>query len=977
MIRRMAIACLLLAVWTAPAQAEDMYFEIPVQELNITEGALPSPNQEMGRSFQWRMFESMSPAARLEGEGEAWITGNFDYWNWPLSFLENGKIHIRAPKGIDVTGELRVPRSDRTNPGQDRIRFTIPAKLATDEARAPFFKAQKSEFQRNLNRDLPGAAWWRHVLRTLPPGEKALAMLNTVGNLTAPARLAPDRSELGKTLELFSGTRALAENMQLDRIISPRGIGEEKVALETIEGLTIEEINWETLLPKKTPDPDPLAAYIPADQHGLFFATFKSLMTVMDEADAYGTPVLTLLSHSEDQGVKGRYKKQLCLPVSKVARILGPAVIRAVAMTGSDPFLRMGSDLAILFDSNQPGQVLKHVLKRQVAAAQGDATVVTDKGTRGGLEYEGVCNPTRTICSYAARYENLVVVSNSLAQLERIGKTATGETVNLASLPEYSFFRHRYPLGDDRETVFAIVSDAALRRWCNPRWRIADSRRIRFAAVLAELQVQNVQSVVAGKQSNGKFILPEGLPDVGPLEWVDGVIFSPTYGTLSFMTPIIELSMAEVTRAEADAYAWFRNRYQQDWRQFFDPIGARLFLEATELELDLSVMPLIASSDYREFIELTRGQTMGPFSGDPHEDVLARFGIALNASSRPIRQAATFANSMVPALGVNAMSWLGSHVVIYADKSKYWSEFATSAKHRDFLEKNFHRLPVALRVGVSSAMKVTAFLASVRAFIEQTAPGMTIWETQTHEGQAYVKVSPARRWDDDLPVDLAFFYAVTGTALTVTMDEELLKRALSRDAQRAKSKTASAETDRKGNPWLGEHAGLQGDAQVLELLEKAAREEVLPELQRRSWDNLPILNVWKKLFPDRNPVDVHESLWATRLTCPGGGRYAWNSDWKTMESTVYGHPGQPLAGPSVLRPPLNQLRSGNFGLTFEQDGVRAHFMLQRMQSPIGLFGPVFHNVCRDYASEVCDSVEELLEAMSSRSFRFNVQVASK
>ena len=73
-------------------------------------------------------------------------------------------------------------------------------------------------------------------------------------------------------------------------------------------------------------------------------------------------------------------------------------------------------------------------------------------------------------------------------------------------------------------------------------------------------------------------------------------------------------------------------------------------------------------------------------------------------------------------------------------------------------------------------------------------------------------------------------------------------------------------------------------------------------MQLRSWSNLPILNEWKRLFPNEDPVKVHERLWHVTLICPGGGKYVWNDQWHTMESTVYGHPGQPKTGPKA--PPL-------------------------------------------------------------------------
>ena len=95
-----------------------------------------------------------------------------------------------------------------------------------------------------------------------------------------------------------------------------------------------------------------------------------------------------------------------------------------------------------------------------------------------------------------------------------------------------------------------------------------------------------------------------------------------------------------------------------------------------------------------------------------------------------------------------------------------------------------------------------------------------------------------------------------------------------------------------------------------------------------SWSNLEILNEWRRLFPERDPLEFHESLWGARLVCAGGGDYVWNETWKTMESTVYGHPLQPREGPQ-LPGELRAWSVGDAGLTFEDDGVRARVEIQR------------------------------------------------
>jgi hypothetical protein len=916
MKRRMTLGALLFALTlaTSPAFAKDLYYQVKLSELPLTEGSLPGPEED--RMMPWRLAQSLYPEVRVEGESEAYVSGVINYWNWDIDLRENGLVHVRAPAGEDVVGELRIPHLTSKEAGQERLKFRIPAKLAGKHKKA-FQVARGAHYQRLMDMGIPGAAWFRHQRDLDRPEAK-------VEELTPEQRRQRRVDDLSNTYDLFSGGRALSENLQLDRVLLPRGGSKELVDVSTLEGITVTEIDWAPLLPAKDPMVDPLARFVPADQHALFFPTFSSMLQLSDEADGLGTPLLALFeTRSTDSNVKGRYQTQLCLSMSGLSRLLGPKLVRSVAFTGSDPFLRMGSDVAILFDANGPELLMTHVRRKQATAALGLPPESVVSGKLATVAYEGVCNPDRRICSYLARHGDLVIVTNSLAQLKRLVETATGSREALGSLDEYSFFRHRYPLGNGDETAFLLLPDGAIRRWCSPQWRIADSRRVRAAAILARYQADHLAAMATLSAPEIKDSI------VGPLLPATDGYLSKTWGTLSFMTPIIELDTQQVTEEEAEAYRWFRDRYQRNWRDYFDPIAIRFNVDSEELALDLSVMPLIANSDYREFIELTAGSEMGSYSGDPHPETLFRFGISLNPDSPPVRKASSFAISVAPGFSGNALSWLGDSVVIYGDQDRYWTDLVRADKKSDFLERNFHRLPVALRVAIASPMKATAFLASVRAFIEQTAPNMTLWETRKEGDLSYVRVGPAQRWDDDLPEDLALYYAIADGALTVTLNEKVLKRSLRRAAKRASSPAVAARMNERSDGWLGKQVGFQADGDLLELLELGAKDELLPEIQARSFGNLPILNEWHRLFPNEDPVAMHQDLWMVKLICPGGGEYRWNEEWQTMESTVYGHPGAPLSGPSVLRPPLSEFSFGNFGMTFADGGLRARATFYR------------------------------------------------
>jgi hypothetical protein len=174
------------------------------------------------------------------------------------------------------------------------------------------------------------------------------------------------------------------------------------------------------------------------------------------------------------------------------------------------------------------------------------------------------------------------------------------------------------------------------------------------------------------------------------------------------------------------------------------------------------------------------------------------------------------------------------------------------------------------------------------------------------------------------------FYSLSEVGLLLTFNEEVLKRHLDRVIARQEAARRGDAPPIPTRPWLGESAGMQFNRKLLSVLGKSTGGDYRSLMQGRCWDNLPILNEWHRRFPDQDPVELHERIWRTRLVCPSGGVYVWNDAWQTMESTVYGHPGEPKRGPEV--PPLfDSIEGGNLGLTFENQGLRAKAVLERTE----------------------------------------------
>jgi len=918
-VRKATVVLATVMFIAATALAEDAFYSVPLTELSLTEGQLPRGDARAVRLDDHLLAGAAQPYAFLDGEGEVYVNCEpLRPWSRAADIYQGALVAIRAPGGKDVTGHICAPRLEQ--PGMVRLAFKVPATAASADAKQAFYLAKEKHYERLLARNMPGAPWWRWQMQ-----ESRAARTGVHGETPTAGAGAGRTGQLEDTYALLTGGRAMSENLQLDRVMLfwPAG-GAGLVDVSTLKGITTRALDWAPIIAGMKPAKDPLASLIPADQHALFFPTYQAMLTLMDEAAANGTPVLHLLQpRSEDSRTRERYERQLCMKTDVMSRLLGPQVIASVAYTGSDPYMPTGTDLAILFEAKNLPALKGSIEGKLAAAAKAEPEAKTLAGKVGEVAYTGVRTPDRAVCSYMAVIGQAIVVTNSLEQLKRIAETASGARPSLASLPEYTFFRDRYKLGDKDETAFLIITDATIRRWCGPQWRIADSRRTRIASLMARLQAENTDKLIKGVKAPEKLVFDMPVPEAGELSLTPAGVVSSVYGTPEFLTPIIELPLEKVAQVEATAYERWRDGYQANFSRFFDPIAVRFTVKPDRIAADVTVMPLIEASLYREPMQVTGDAKIAPGAGDPHDGALLHFVMALSSDSEPVREVGRMSLRMAPQLGASPLAWLGQSVAIYVDDDPFWKELSEAKDYQKFLQEQYYRLPVALCAEVKNPLGLAAFLAALHGTVDQSAPGLTVWENLTYKEKPYVRIAPSGnvKSEQGAMEKLAIYYAATPKVLVVTLREDMLKRALDRMAKAEAGAAPPAV-------WLGESMCLRADGKCLPVAEALTADQYCRTMQLRSWGNLPALNEWRRLCPDKNPLDVHQKLFQTRLVCPGGGQYVWNQEWRTMESTVYGHPGQPKDGPRAPAQLANIL-SSSFGVTFERDGLRARAELRK------------------------------------------------
>jgi len=795
-MRWILLLSLILFPTRAWAQDDHAYYAVPVENLAVLDGKLPEVAANTWARYEWQ--RGALAYAVLDGEGDALFDyrTNANMMGNRIAQLLKSSLHVRAPAGKEVTGFIVFP-----SPQEERyfkLRFRIPADTKRS-TRKDFQEAKRAHYARLLDGGFAGTGWWRS------------RMYEATGKRQdedPQSQWRRRRFSRDDTYGLVTGGRALAENLQLDRGLPGGKRAEETVALESLEGITVKEFEWKEYLAEQPPEMDPLAANIPADQYAVFFPTFNAMLETMDALDSGGTPFQQAFeTRAEDARTRERYETQLCLQTSAMARLFGPQLVRSAAFTGSDPFVREGTDVAILFeaiDADALGGLMK-ANRIKNAAMSGKKVAASDK-EEGTLRYHQIVSEGREVASYQTRIGNTIVVSNSLVQLQRIARAQ--RVGSMGDLDEYRFFRQRYKRGAEHESAFVMLTDAAIRKWSSPRWRIGMSRRVRAAAAMAELEAEHV--VELATRDIREPLLPNDFPaiDCGRLTLTHRGVESDLYGNTRFLTPVVELELAHVTEEEATNYKRWRDGYQGNWANFFDPIGIQLKVSEESMAVDVTVMPLILGSEYTRFIRVAGKSEIRPHSGDPHPEALFQFLFAFDHDSEMGKSfGRTFTSWPGNKPGTNPLRWMGESISLYVDRDPFFAEALKSDDIDKFIQENLGRFPGAINIDVRNPLIAGMFLAGLKVFAQGAAPGYTKWSTRKYGETEYVRIEAGKDANDFLDTkDLALHYATLKGQLVISFSEDVIKRAIDRNHARAEKKLSATPKLPKFQPGNGKQS---------------------------------------------------------------------------------------------------------------------------------------------------------------------------
>ena len=778
---------------------------------------------------------------------------------------------------------------------------------------------------------------------------------------------------------LTTGALAVQESLQLDRMTNTdRDRGARDVVIADIPAVGVQSHPFDKMRAGREPAYSALAGFVPEEFYYLRFADLARFYELLDFADDWGTSLLRIAAASgEDYGVRARIHQQLCLPETLLARMLGPQLVDELAVAGSDPYLREGSDVTVLFRVKAREAFLLAVdpYMQEAAAAFPDAT--SDTVEHEGVLIERLIDPQRQVSCHRCWLDDVCVYSNSQPALERIIDAHAGRRPNLAAAQDFKYMRAiPLPLDEEQEDAFLFMSDAFIRRLVGPELRIKEKRRLE---VITSLKMLTNAALLHGYQfgpgtpsraelEQTHYLSPDDLYDAdgGTFTWdaESGVATSSTYGKLGFLTPLIEISADKCTEKERTAYTAFRDRYRQYWRRYFDPIGVRIKVKPT-LRIETCILPLIDETSYEQMHDLASGETIDVQLAEFTPDTLLRFVMHLNDGVAKA-QAISFL-SMISG-GTNAASdWVGEWVTFWVEDTDAFQTLLRreieGAEEDDGRAERKAVLDIfnasfVLGVHCKNKLSLTAFLVALRSFIMQTAPNTVLFSNlEPYQGITIVQIAPDPRGElasdllgesddgDEDEVDLppppaptsaavvsergpAVYFATIGDAFYVSTQARALRALID---QRAEARAADSQ-----EPAIPAHMLLYAAPAAAEKARPAV--DYLLEQRAYSVSGRNLMQLWllgRCGVLDRLSIDdATRAYLGHRLVCPDGGEYRYDQEAGTAVSSIHGSLPKltrldALPEGSPLRRVLDSVRQVIASLRFSEEGLNTTLEIRR------------------------------------------------
>jgi hypothetical protein len=514
-----------------------------------------------------------------------------------------------------------------------------------------------------------------------------------------------------------------------------------------------------------------------------------------------------------------------------LARIFGPAVIKSMAITGNDPYLREGSDFTIIF------QITNKTLFETGSAPNISATrkkfgkdLTEGKSAHNGVTIESFTTPRREVSLHRAYFDDYAVFSNSPVAVRRVIDASKDKIKRLADQLDFQYMRTVFRADDKEEDGFVFLSDAFIRNLVGPSLRIKERRRLEtltsmsmvthgamYTAWMTGKPAQGLDHILqaTGMNPNELFTL-----DGNAVTWdeKEKVAISSFYNTMHFATPLIEIPIDNVTRTEAIEYDNFRLQYLGLWRNFFDPIGIRLGMNKQQVKTEIYILPLVNTSEYNQIRRVTGNGTIKLDQSMFSDKALVKYLMHLSPDlfgAAGMFGRGGFGEDLF--MDVALRSWLGDWFTVRLDDSPVYAKLLESyirtqmfpEERHDFLRdmELFFEVPLTIGFDVRSPVIFAGALTAVRKSVEMSLPGAVEWAPmkEPYKGVSIVRIrADSERIARTIAtpgsprINPTFYYAMVDNAFFISLKEEPIKDLIDRSValrdKKAKGETVDVNT---------------------------------------------------------------------------------------------------------------------------------------------------------------------------------------
>lgn len=598
---------------------------------------------------------------RLRGEGTVQVRIFYE------TVLENidGSRRVQLKEGV-VEIEVPEPRTDGESIGSSRIFRSWAQKQNEHFAKLLEYYPDESFFQYVL---LQSKARY---------GVEPPAM---------PRRNSPQNELETDLYEFFTGSLAIQQRLQRETLSSGNGVSDYNTHISSLQPPRLKSLDYETLLKEKRedegaePQVHDLAKLVPADQYLLQFNSVVSLGKGLDLASHWGDSLLNLYTvKAQDNRLEAKFEEQLCLQRAGLQELEELGAISEIALTGADPYLLEGTDLAVIMRVTDKDLFVK---ESQAWMAQTEETrpdlVKRDFNYRGHIVSATYTND-RVVSSFVVQHDDYIIYSNSHRSIRRIIDAATKDGPNLQDSLDYRYITTILPPSVDENTGYLFASEAFIRRVIEPSAKIAQKRRLQcFNNLVMQNNASMFYRLEFGRSPNSLSELIEGnFVDPSKIVCPHGGAYSfdaesdtctcSLHNRLRYLTPNVELPVNTVSSQEADEYERYKQRYLDFWlgKDVFNPLAMKITVE-DDVRLETCILPFANSRVYENIREMVDKNAQPIDTSQIAPSAIASFVMV------PGRDNTAELLRMIPGVPevveedptLTDLDWLGDHVSVH------------------------------------------------------------------------------------------------------------------------------------------------------------------------------------------------------------------------------------------------------------------------------------------------------------------------